>query len=340
MPIEMRTCERVAIVGAGAIGTVLGALLGGVVPTLVVCRNPKRAGQLFERGAVCRGEIEGQSRPLVVRQIADLAAVGRVGTIFVTTKTTAIPGVAEELARLLKGCGDEAPLIVSCQNGIDPGRRLSELLGTDRVARMVLNLGATWDAASGEATVTLSAPPHWLGCPVSAHRARGGAAAELLSRVGMETAFCEDIEARVWAKSLMNAAVNPVAALTNMTVGELMASPARPIVDRLLREGHAVACAEGIDLGVDYLARAAATLSKASGHTPSMVEDVRGGRESEIGQLNGPIIERGRRRGVATPTHEVIDGLIEALDWAVRGYEKTVIHNGPAESHAHASELV
>lgn len=312
--------DRVAILGAGAIGTVLAALLGRLVPTVVVCRNPARAGHLFAHGAECRGEVSGSSRPIVIRHLADLSAIGPVGTIFVTTKTTAIPAVAKELAPLLTPRdGAQPPLIVSCQNGIDPGRLLAELLNTDRVARMVLNLGAVWDTATGIATVTLSAPPHALGCPAAMHHRRCADLAALLSRAGLSTEFAEDIEARVWAKSLMNAAVNPVAALTNMTVGQVMASPARPIVERLLREGYEVACAEGINLGSGYLEHAAATLSKASDHTPSMVDDVRNGRESEIGQLNRPIIDRGQDRGIATPTHEVVDGLIEALDWAVRG---------------------
>ncbi len=311
--------ERIAILGAGAIGTVLAALLGRHVPTVVVCRNPKRAGQLFSNGAECRGEISGVSRPIVVRHASDLAAIGPIGTIFITTKTTAIPAVARELAPLLTPRhGARPPLLVSCQNGIDPGRHLAELLGTDRVARMVLNLGAVLDVAHGIAAVTLSAPPHALGCPVAQHRQRCRELAARLSESGLVTEFAEDIEARVWAKSLMNAAVNPVAALTNMTVGQVMASPARPIVDRLLREGYEVARAEGIALGEGYLEHAAATLSKAADHTPSMVEDVRSGRESEIGQLNRPIIDRGHARGIATPTHEVVDGLIEALDWAVR----------------------
>lgn len=311
---------RVAILGAGAIGTVLAALLGKHVPTVVVCRNPARAGHLFAHGAECRGGITGVSRPIVVRHLADLSAIGPCGVIFVTTKTTAIPAVAKELAPLLTLRGNaEPPLIVSCQNGIDPGRQLAELLGTDRVARMVLNLGAVWENSTGIATVTLSAPPHWLGCPAAAHRQRCVQLADVLSRAGLATEFAEDVEARVWAKSLMNAAVNPVAALTNMSVGQVMASPARPIVERLLREGYDVACAEGIDLGPEYLKHAAATLSKAADHTPSMVDDVRNGRESEIGQLNRPIIDRGHARGISTPTHEVVDGLIEALDWAVRG---------------------
>lgn len=310
--------ERMAIIGAGAIGTVLAALLGRAAPTVVVCRDPARAGHLFAHGAECRGEIRGSARPIVVRTVADLRAVGRVDVVFVTTKTTAIDAVAAEIADAF-GSDADLPLVVSCQNGIDPGRRLAERLRTDRVARMVLNLGATWDASSGVAHVSLSAPPHWIGCPSAGQRDACAALAALLSGAGLQTSLADDIEARVWAKSLMNAAANPVAALCNMTVGQVLASPARPIVDRLLREGFEVACAEGIDLGPGYLEHAAATLGKAADHTPSMVEDVRGGRESEIGQLNRPIIDRGAARGVPTPTHEVVDALIEALDWAAGG---------------------
>jgi ketopantoate reductase len=60
-----------------------------------------------------------------------------------------------------------------------------------------------------------------------------------------------------------------------------------------------------------------AVMAGAAAHTPSMVEDIRAGRESEVGQLNRQIIERGRARGVPTPTHDVIDALIETFDWKV-----------------------
>ena len=57
------------------------------------------------------------------------------------------------------------------------------------------------------------------------------------------------IHRSVWAKGIVNAAVNPVAALVNSTVGEVMDSPAQQIVEALLTEGIEIARAEGIDLG-------------------------------------------------------------------------------------------
>lgn len=143
------------------------------------------------------------------------------------------------------------------------------------------------------------------------------ALAGALTSGGLPTAFASDIERRVWMKGIVNAAMNPIAALVNSSVGEALDSPARLIVERLLVEGEAVARAEGLAMGEDFVARAMEALEAARSHTPSMVEDIRRGRESEVGQLNRQVLEHARRVGVSTPTHEVIDALIETFDWKV-----------------------
>jgi 2-dehydropantoate 2-reductase len=288
-----------------------------MVPVVIVCRDPDRAATIFRHGARATGLLVAESRPIVVRSVADLRAVGGVSVAFVTTKTNSIPTVADELRPLMGAIGDQpgAPYLVSYQNGIEPGRQLMAMVGDDRVLRMVLNFGAVLRREEGVAEVTLSAPPHAIGCLDPAHRVVCERIASMLSRAGLETIFDERIERRVWAKGLINAAVNPVAALVNADVGQVLDSPARDIVERLLREGIAVARAEGIDLGEDPFGSMQEVIGAARSHTPSMVEDIRAGRESEVGQLNRQVIEHARRLGIATPTHEVIDALIETFDW-------------------------
>ncbi len=82
-----------------------------------------------------------------------------------------------------------------------------------------------------------------------------------------------------------------------------------------IKEGLAVAQAEGVKLDDGFVANAYGTLDSAPNHTPSMVEDIHQGRESEVGQLNRQIIEHARKLALATPTHEIIDVLIETFDF-------------------------
>jgi len=319
---ENWTLSRIAVIGAGAMGASLAAILGAEIPTILVCRNPRRAADLFEHGARVQGALKAEARPIIVASVADLPRVGGVSVVFVATKTTAIPSVARDLKPLLAEAADQPHglFVISYQNGIDPGRQLMDLLDWPQVLRMVLNFGAVLRSGDHAVDVTLNRPPHAIGALDPVYRPVCERIAGALTRAGFETRVDPDIEPRVWAKAIVNAAMNPVAALLDATVAEVMRSPSRMIVERLLREGVDVATAENLDLGHDYLTRAHEILDSAGEHTPSMVEDIRSGRESEVGQLNRQILERARARSIDTPTHEIVDAFIETFDWRI--YER------------------
>ena len=309
---------RIGIVGAGAMGLSLGAIVSRFASVVMVCRNAARAAQIFEHAIRVDGRIEGRAAPLLVRSVGELADIGGVSYLFIATKTWSIPDVCAALAPVLDRIGavGEAARIVSYQNGIDPGRQIMELLRTRRVMRMVLNYGAVL-SDDGVVHVPMHAPPHYIGCLDDELIEDCRRLAGLFTGAGLETRYDEQIERHVWEKAVLNAAYNPVCALVNMTVGEVLSSPSGSVARALLEEGLAVARAEGIDLGDDYSVRAEAMIAQACAHLPSMVDDIRRGRPSEIGQLNRQIVTHARRLGVAVPTHETIDALIETFDWRV-----------------------
>ena len=145
------------------------------------------------------------------------------------------------------------------------------------------------------------------------------ALAARLSAMGIETAYAPDIDVEVWRKGVLNAAVNPVAALTRVPVDGLMAGPARPLVVRLIDEALRVAAAAGIDLGPDARAEALRALGAASDHLPSMAEDVIAGRSTEITQLNIQIAQRAAELGLPAPAHNTVIELVRAIDEHLAG---------------------
>jgi 2-dehydropantoate 2-reductase len=322
--------RRVGIIGAGVMGTSLAAMIGRNVPVVMVCRNPAAAEAIAADGARAVGRITADARPQVVRSVAELAQDGGVNVLFVATKTCAIPEVAATLGPVLDRIGDSQgpPLIVSYQNGIEPGRQLIDMLRYDGVLRMVLNFGGHQRSPSC-VDVTFNQPPHFIGCMNPEHVPACRAIADMLTAGGFQTTFDLDIERHVWTKGVINAAMNPVAALIDSTIGQVLDSPAGPIVQRLLQEGLAVARGDGVDLddGIPgrFLENAMALLERGRSHTPSMVMDIRSGRETEVGQLNHQIVRHARALGVPAPTHEVVLGLIEAFDWKI-------YHREPAAS--------
>ncbi|MCC6283838.1 MAG: 2-dehydropantoate 2-reductase [Phycisphaerales bacterium] len=309
---------RIAVIGAGAMGVSLaGVLAKGASVTLVV-RDRVLAESIRRRGVAVRGLFEANAAPHVVPSIGALGEAGPFEAVFVATKTTVIDQVAEALAPVLPRVseGGQPCTVVSFQNGIEPGRELRDRMSWPQVVRMVINYGARLEAP-GIARITQHAPPHAIGGPDALLLDASNRLALLFSRCGLPCEAAPDIEPRVWAKGILNASMNSVAALTDSTVGEVLDSPARLIVARLLDEGLAVARAEGHDPGPDALLKIWAVLDAARSHTPSMVEDIRLGRPTEVGQLNRQVIEHARRTGVPVPSHELVAALIEAFDWRV-----------------------
>jgi len=308
--------RRIGIIGAGAMGVSLAALTSRHVATTIVVRNRERAGRIERFGARVTGQLDGFGRPTVVGSIEELADFGPDDLLFIATKTTAIADVCRTLASIF----DEVPFVVSYQNGIESGRSIIGLLGTDRVARMVLTYGATLlpprgDGAPVQIRVDLNAPPHYVGGEGAVVHELSRELARSLTRAGLPTEFSADIEYQVWRKAIANAAGNPVAAIIRAPLGELMESPARSLIERLLDEGISVATALGIELGDSYKTEALAPMLAGGKHLPSMAEDVMAGRRTEITQLNEQIVERAREVGVPAPTHEAVIQLIRTFEW-------------------------
>jgi len=185
------------------------------------------------------------------------------------------------------------------------------------VPRSLLSLGVTIDAVTGHARMTFNTAPHAIGSPLPELRTHCERVSDLLTSVGLATHYVGDIERCVWIKGVVNAATNPVAALINGDIGQLLDSPSRMICLQLLEEGRRVAAAHRLDLDDDLMERTIAQHEAARDHIPSMAEDTRNGRESEIDQLNEQIIMHARTHGIPVLTHELIDALISTIDWRV-----------------------
>jgi 2-dehydropantoate 2-reductase len=136
-----------------------------------------------------------------------------------------------------------------------------------------------------------------------------------MDAMGLPMRFTEDIDREAWRKGIENAAGNPVAALIQAPLGELLASPARALIERLLDEGIAVAQAAGIDVEASFRDGVLRTMAGGGSHLPSMAHDVRVGRKTEITQLNVQIARRGRALGIPTPTHDAVVNRVGAFDW-------------------------
>lgn len=127
--------------------------------------------------------------------------------------------------------------------------------------------------------------------------------ASYLTESGFETRVTEELESMLWGKLIVNAGINTLTALLQLSNGELYHSPiGRKLLERAVRESVQVAQAKQIRLPYeDAMAKVLAVLRDTSENVSSMLYDVQRGETTEVQCINGAIVREGERLGI--PVH-------------------------------------
>jgi 2-dehydropantoate 2-reductase len=300
-----------AVIGAGPVGCIVAAFLarGGydvtlcdVIPALIEpAVNP---GILIE-GA----ENLQQSVPRVCTQIDELAD-NPPDVIFITVKANVLPLISSAIEAFYR----EGIYIISWQNGIDTELEIAKTLGRKAVMRAVVNYGCGL-VKPGHVRMPFHHPPHYIQEMDADSKPAAVAIAHALSTTGLITRHTDSIVSMVWRKGILNACMNPVCAVTGLTMAQAMGDPiVFQIVDALIKECVKVARANEINLGWDYYPGAIEYMRKAGDHKPSMLMDIENKRRTEIDYMNGKFIEYGAQAGIETPYNIMIRSLVKAIE--------------------------
>jgi 2-dehydropantoate 2-reductase len=299
---------KVCVVGAGAIGSLFAAHLAQVTEVAVLTRRDDHARALNEQGLRVSGRHDFTARVTAATAARDLQEFD-LGII--ATKATGL----ESAAASLEG-GFPAATIMTVQNG----------LGAEDVVRRHGN----WSLVS--AVTFMSGTKHsdthveyildtatWLGPFGNTSFARVQEIAALLTESGLQAEALPDLRPAQWSKLIFNATVNGVSALTGLPhdahfAAEGNVSDLGHLVRDLVDEGKRVAEAAGVQLHDDPWEMNVLATKRGSAHYPSMLEDVKARRPTEVELINGALVREAERCGVPAPLHTALYRLMKARE--------------------------
>jgi len=299
-----------AIIGAGPVGCIVAAFLAKGGYDVVLCDViPDLVAPAVDRGIIIEGAENLTQRVRSTCTSVDELSDVNPDAIFITVKANVLPLIVSAIEDFYR----EVMVVVSWQNGIDTELELAKILGKKASMRAVVNYGC---GLLGPAHVKMPFhhPPHYIQELDPDSRELAVGIAEALTRGGLETRHTDQIVSMVWRKSIMNASMNPVCAVTGLTMAQAMNDPIIfETVDSLVKECIQVARANEISLGWDYYTHAMDYMRHAGDHKPSMLTDIENRRLTEIDFINGKFVEYGDRAGVATPYNTTLRSLVKGL---------------------------
>ncbi len=312
----MKPIERVCIVGAGTIGSLFAGHLGTIIETSVLTRRDEHAKALNELGLRVTGKSELHANVMASTRAADL---GNVDLVIIATKALAV----EDSVKAFQGHFPDAHVLM-VQNG----------LGCEEIVKKY----GDWPIISG--VTFMSGTRHtdthveyeldtatWMG-PWAGSTARFEYVkdvADLIVRSGLKAEAYEDLLPHQWSKLIFNSAVNSIAAITDLPHVKAFArqdalEDLGHLVHALMDEAKAIAAARGVTLADDpweMNVRAVGqgtTGGDAYAHVPSMLDDIKNRRHTEIDWITGAIVREAIKARIPAPYHETLYRLVKARE--------------------------
>lgn len=294
---------EVLIFGAGAMGSLLGGLLSIRQHVVLVGRRDHMEA-IEAHGLRITGKTQRIVRPRAATRVPPGA---HPNLVIVATKAY---DTSAAMTRL-KPFTDSA-LFLTLQNGLENAEVIARsarrvVVGTTAHGVTSLGPGEIRHAGVGDTTIG-----PWKGVGrEDVVRVR-----DVLDEAGIPTRISEDIRSELWAKLVVNAAINPLAALADVPNGRLVhdADLAR-ILDEIGREAASVAQAEGVRLDADATLRRTRLIARrTAANRASMLQDLDRHRRTEVEAITGAVVRAAARHGIDVPLNQVLYALVRARE--------------------------
>ena len=318
---------KICIVGAGAIGGMLGVKLGLAGHAVSFILRGANLAAVAANGMLLVEEngTELHMRPALVTD--RIAQAGVQDLIILGMKAHQVAAVAPDLAGLMH----DGTRIVTMQNGIpwwyfhklpgpylgtaiqavDPDGVIARHIDVDRVIGSVV-YPASEVVRPGMIKVIEGnrfSLGELDGSDGPSIRAINGAFKE----AGFKAPISSDIRSEIWLKLWGNLSFNPISALTHATLEDIcLFGPTRDLAAAMMREAQTI----GEKLGVVFkvsLEKRIAGAQAVGQHKTSMLQDVEQGRPLELRALVGSVMELGKITDTPTPTIDAVFALTSLL---------------------------
>jgi len=300
---------KVAVVGAGAMGSLFGAMLaesGNEVWLYDVWIDHVQA--INQNGLNI--EREGKTLRVHLKATADPGQIGQADLVIIFVKSTQTQSAAETAQKIAGTDGT----VMTLQNGMGNADTIADcitpeqiLAGTTSHGATMLGPGSIRHAGIGATTIG-----SWAETEQGLQRAKQFA--EFFNQAGIETEATADVRSVVWNKLLINVGINAITALTGIKNGQILDLELTKELSRAaVKEAMSVAQAQNVNVHEDAVEHVFKVAEATAANRSSMGQDVDNKRQTEIGAINGFIVREANLLGLEAPVNRTLTALVETL---------------------------
>ena len=345
---------RICVVGAGAIGGLMGAKLALSGEEVTVIDQGAHLQAIQENGLKLIWEDGTEYVAEVAKATDKVEDAGVQDLIILSLKAHYLEQVAKQIPKIT---GPDT-IIVTVQNGIpwwyfqrhggefdnhrieavDPGGVIASNIEADRIIGSIAYPAA--EIAEPGVIRHIEGTRFPIGELDGSESERAKAISQMLIDAGFKSPILSDVRSEIWLKAWGNLTFNPISALTHSTLVDICQyPPTQHLATMMMTEAQTVANKLGITFRVPIEKRIEGA-EKVGKHKTSMLQDVEAGKAVEANALIGAVVELGELTKTPTPHISAIYACVKLLSKTM--VEERISIKGqsleaqPAKSRLHA----
>lgn len=288
---------KIIILGAGGIGSLVGALLSKENDVLLVGRK-EHVDKINKNGLQITGCINENFK---IRAETKIKNIEKNTLIILTTKVSDTEKAINDIKDLIKN----DTIILCMQNGLGSEEIVKQIVKC-RVLRAITTAGTTFLEA-GKIQCTNIGNIYLEDSKISKNLD------EIFNKSGLKSEIAKNFKERVWIKLTVNCVMNTLTAIFKVKNGELLKVP--ELIKSVINEIVLVAKKEGLNFNNEKMYNMVIEiLKKSAENKSSMFQDILRGRKTEIDYLNSKIVELGKKYNIKTPVNETLVHIIKFLE--------------------------
>lgn len=297
---------RIAIIGAGAMGSLYGGYLSkaGNEVYLVDIWKEHIEKINYDGLKIIEGNKEVVAKPIAV---TESKGIGIVDLVIIFVKSIHTKGAMENNIPLI---GLDT-MVLSLQNGYGNAEDIEEfvkkdniIIGTTAHGATMLEAGKIKHAGKGKT---------YIGNLMGYNDENVAELRDVLTEAGFETIVSDNVMKLIWSKLLVNVGINALTGILEIRNGELLDyEETKEILTLAVSEAVQVANGLGLDFNTEEVIVNVMDIAKATAENKSsMLQDILNNRKTEIDKINGAIVREGGKLGIETTANLTLTDLIK-----------------------------
>jgi len=300
------TTMKILIVGAGAIGSLFGALLSQKNDVILLGRSP-HVNAIERKGLQISGKTTMHCNIHAVDSVEKISLIPDI--ILLTVKSYDTGTAMKQVQHLVH----DNTTVISLQNGLDNIEKIERIIKKQQILAGVTTHGVMF-SKPGEIIHTGKGRT-LLGELTGTPSKRLDNIVQMFNAAGIVTQASDDIIRELWVKAIINSSINPITAFFQCKNGYLLQNMIlEKIVEYICEESTGVASKKGIPvISEDMIRRTKEVLTETAENYSSMAQSIQQGKKTEIDSINGYFIRMGTRHGLEMPLNKILVDLVCSL---------------------------